>query len=61
MENHNLPRNDREACVRIFEAAIGDLPTSLPYGDLDNPIHPLFRREVFRVRAATVTIISEAA
>jgi hypothetical protein len=51
-------KKDHEAAYDSFvKNAIGSVPTSLPFGDLDNDIHPLFQRASFHFSDADGTIL----
>jgi hypothetical protein len=51
-------KNVQEAAYDSFlKNTIGSVPTSLPFGDLDNDIHPLFQRASFHFSDTDGTIL----
>jgi hypothetical protein len=50
-------KEDQEAAyAKFLKNAMGSLPASMPLGDLDNDVHPLFQQTSFYIHNGKVTI-----
>jgi hypothetical protein len=50
-------KKDQEAAyAKFLKNAMGSLPASMPFGDLDNDVHPLFQQTSFYIHNGKVPI-----